>query len=446
MKNDQQEDLELDAEWDPGSGDYLFLAFLALLNVMNFVDRQLLASFANFIVPDLGLTNTEFGLLTGIVFLFFYALMGLFMGIIADRVNRTRFIAAGLAVWSVLTAASGAARGFLGMAVPRMFIGVGESIMTPTAMSLIADRFPASKRGFASGAYYMGVPLGVGVSLLIVGYLGPQIGWRNCFYALGGIGVLLAIIMLRLPETPRRHLLAQATPGSSKQPSVEEIFQTLWFALRHCPALALTMAGGIALHFILGAASFEQLWFVSERGFERGDIAIKTGWVAMIAGVLGNLFGGMGADRFMTRTGMGRPMFLFWIMLVLAPINIAYRLVPGDSIWFWIGVFVGYFQLGCFYGPTFSTVQELVPPQIRATIVALYLFLLNLLGLGIGITAGGVTIDFMIAQGIAQPYTWTLVIFTAISLLAVPLFFIAGKRFDRDRRRLFVASREAGYV
>ena len=196
----------------------------------------------------------------------------------------------------------------------------------------------------------------------------------------------------------------------------------------------------------MGAASFEQLWFVSERGFERGDIAIKTGWVAMIAGVLGNLFGGMGADRFMTRTGMGRPMFLFWIMLVLAPINIAYRLVPGDSIWFWIGVFVGYFQLGCFYGPTFSTVQELVPPQIRATIVALYLFLLNLLGLGIGITAGGVTIDFMIAQGIAQPYTWTLVIFTAISLLAVPLFFIAGKRFDRDRRRLFVASREAGYV
>ena len=435
-----------DEEWDPQGGDYVFLAFLALLNVMNFVDRQLLSSFANFIVPDLGLTNTEFGLLTGLVFLFFYALMGLFMGIIADRVNRTRFIAAGLALWSVLTAASGAARGFLSMALPRMFIGVGESIMTPTAMSLIADRFPASKRGFASGAYYMGVPLGVGVSLLIVGYLGPWIGWRNCFYALGAFGVVLAVIMLLIPETPRRHLAAQGAADAVERPSFAQIFQTLWFALRNCPALALTMGGGIALHFILGAASFEQLWFATERGFDRGEIAIKTGWVAMVAGVLGNLFGGIGADRFMARTGMGRPMFLFWIMLLLAPMNIAYRLVPADSVWFWGGVFVGYFQLGCFYGPTFSTVQELVPPQIRATVVALYLFLLNLLGLGIGITAGGITIDWMIARGVAEPYTSTLVIFTAISLLAVPLFYMAGKRYDADRTRLFTASREAGYV
>ena len=443
-------ELNLDDEWQPQGGDYWFLAFLALLNVMNFVDRQLLASFANFIVPDLGLTNTQFGLLTGIVFLFFYALMGLFMGVIADRVNRTRFIAAGLALWSVLTAASGAARGFLSMALPRMFIGVGESIMTPTAMSLIADRFPASKRGFASGAYYMGVPLGVGVSLLIVGYLGPQIGWRNCFYALGAFGVLLAIIMLRIPETPRRHLLtqgpAQAAAATSERPSFKQIFQTLWFALGNCPALALTMGGGIALHFILGAASFEQLWFASERGFDRADIAIKTGWVAMVAGVMGNLFGGIGADRFMARTGLGRPMFLFWIMLLRAPMNIDYRLVPADSVWFWFGVFIGYFQLGCFYGPTFSTVQELVPPQIRATVVALYLFLLNLLGLGIGITAGGITIDAMISRGVAEPYTWTLVIFSAISLLAVPLFYLAGKRYDADRRRLFEASRQAGYV
>ena len=85
-------------------GDYGFLMFLTLLNVMNFVDRQLLASFANWIVPDLGLTNTEFGLLTGLIFIFFYSVAGVFMGVLADRVNRTRLIAAGLALWSALTA------------------------------------------------------------------------------------------------------------------------------------------------------------------------------------------------------------------------------------------------------------------------------------------------------------------------------------------------------
>jgi MFS family permease len=201
--------------------------------------------------------------------------------------------------------------------------------------------------------------------------------------------------------------------------------------------LGLTIAGGVALHFILGAAAFDQLWYVQERGFERADIARMTGWIAMIAGLLGNLFGGVGSDWFLRRTGMGRPMFLFWVLLVLAPFNIAYRLVDGDSIWFWVGVFVGFFQLGCFYGPTFSTVQELVPPQIRATVVAFYILMLNLVGLGFGITVGGIVIDLLAARGVAEPYTWTLLVFTLLSLLAIPLFFIAGSRFRTDRERIF---------
>ena len=114
---------------------YVFLCFLTILNVMNFVDRQLLASFANFIVPDLELTNTQFGLLTGLLFISFYAVMGLFMGALADMVHRPRLVAFGVALWSILTAASGAAKGFVSLAVPRMFIGVGESVLTPTAAS-----------------------------------------------------------------------------------------------------------------------------------------------------------------------------------------------------------------------------------------------------------------------------------------------------------------------
>lgn len=420
---------------------YGFLAFLTVLNVMNFVDRQLLQSFANFIVPELGLTNTQFGLLTGFAFILFYAFMGLFMGAAADMFHRPRLVAAGLALWSVLTAVSGAARGFVSLAIPRMFIGVGESVLTPTSMSMLSDRFPASKLGFAAGAYYMGVPIGVGVSLMIAGYLGPAIGWRNCFYALGAIGLVLAVVMLFVKETPRKHQtpaqdVHAEDPAPVERPKLKAIFATAFRALKHCPALALTMAGGVALHFILGAAAFDQLWYVQERGFDRAYIAQMTGWIAVIAGVLGNLFGGAGSDWYYRKTGNGRAMFLFWIMLLLAPANIAYRLVPPDSIWFWVGVFVGFFQLGCFYGPTFSSVQELVPPQIRATVVAFYILMLNLVGLGFGITAGGYCIDVMLEAGVAEPYTWTLVVFTLISLLAIPLFFVAGRRFDGDRVRL----------
>jgi MFS transporter, Spinster family, sphingosine-1-phosphate transporter len=123
-------------------------------------------------------------------------------------------------------------------------------------------------------------------------------------------------------------------------------------------------------------------------------------------------------------------------MLALAPMNIAYRLVDPDSLWFWIGVFVGYFQLGCFYGPTFSTVQELAPAKIRATVVAFLILTLNFVGLGIGVTAGGYTVDVMIARGVAEPYTLTLLVFTLISLLAIPLFYLAGRRFSADKVRL----------
>jgi MFS family permease len=416
---------------------YVFLCFLTILNVMNFVDRQLLASFANFIVPDLELSNAQFGLLTGLVFITFYAVMGLFMGALADMFNRPRLVAAGLALWSILTAASGMAKGFVSLAIPRMFIGVGESVLTPTSMSMLGDRFPPSKLGFAAGFYYMGVPVGVGISLLVAGYLGPAIGWRNCFYILGAIGIGLAIIMLFVKETPRKHMDETYGGVVPEKQSFRSITRLLWKTLSTSPALALTMGGGVALHFILGAAVFEQLWFVQERGYDRATIAQLTGWVAVGGGILGNLFGGMGSDWWQDNRSSGRPMFLFWIMLLLIPINIGYRMVDPGTFLFWLGVFCGYFQLGCFYGPTFSTVQELVPPEIRSTVVAFYLLMLNLIGLGLGITLSGFVIDYMMEVNVHEPYTKTLITFTLLSASAIPLFYWAGKRFHRDRDRLF---------
>ena len=417
--------------------DYGFLLFLTLLNVMNFVDRQLLGSFANWIMPDLNLSATEFGLLTGLVFIFFYSFMGLFMGALVDMFNRTRLIAAGLALWSVLTALSGRATNFATLAIPRMFIGVGESIMTPGAMSLLSDRFPSARLGLASGIYYMGVPIGVACSLFIVAYLEPLLGWRGCFYLLGAVGVGLAIIMLFMKETPRRHAQEVTEQPAVEKPSFGEILKTLMGALRQSPALTMTIGGGVAFHFVLGAATFDQVWYVQERGFDRSEIAEISAWLGFFGGILGNLFGGAGGDAFLRKTGMGRPMFLFWIM-----INIAYRLVDPSSIWFMVGIFIGFFQLGCFYGPTFSTVQELVPPKIRGTVVAFYILSLNFVGLGIGVTLGGITIDYISASGGEDPYTVTLFTFTLLSMLAIPLFYFAGRRFDQDREALFAREEE----
>jgi MFS family permease len=421
---------------------YAFLALLTVLNVVNFVDRQALPSFANFIIPELGLNATQFSYLTGIFFTFFYATMGLFTGALADMLHRSRLIAAGLAVWSVLTAATGAATTFVAIAIPRMLIGIGESVCTPTAMSLLSDRFPASRLGLASGIYYMGVPIGIGVSQLIGGYLEPMIGWRNCFYVLGGVGLAFAAVFAFLPETPRRRAQPSPSPtapaaSASPRQSLGEIARTLGRALVTSPALVCTMAGGVAFHFILGAAAFDQVWLVEERGFDKNEILKISGWIAMFGGAFGNLLGGIGSDWFLRRTGLGRPMFLALLLTIFTPFAFAYRLADPSSAWFWIGMTLGSVQLGMFYGPTFSSVQELVPPTIRATVVGFYIMVLNVVGLGIGNTGAGMLVDRVKAAGGTDGCSQALVAFTVASMLALPLFVYAGRRFTRDRDALY---------
>tara|TARA_B100000686_G_scaffold307087_1_gene347056 strand:+ start:21580 stop:22857 length:1278 start_codon:yes stop_codon:yes gene_type:complete len=415
---------------------YPILFFLTILNLLNFVDRQLIASFANFIVPDLGLTDTQFGFLTSLAFIFFYSIMGLFMGVLADMVNRPRLIAFGVILWSVFTALTGAAKGFVTMAIPRMFIGVGESILTPTSMSLLSDSFPEKRMGFAAGFYYMGVPIGVGVSLLIAGYLGESLGWRNCFYLLGGIGLFLGLGALLIKERPRKHVQDSNQQPSLSYDSTIQIIKTLTRALSASSALRFTILAGVLYHIVLGAAVFEQLWFAQERGFERSEIAQITGWIGVFAGLAGNLFGGFISDWWQEKTNQGRPMFLFWLALITFPLAIYYRFVEPNTFIFWAGVVLGYFQLGCFFGPTFSTVQELVPNNIRATVVAFYILTLNLIGLTIGSLGGGVCVDLMKANNFSEPYTWTLIIFSFISAASIPCYYLAGKRYKEDKEKL----------
>jgi len=317
-----------------------------------------------------------------------------------------------------------------------MFIGVGESILTPTSMSLLSDSFPSKKMGFAAGFYYMGVPIGVGVSLLIAGYLGESLGWRNCFYLLGALGLVLGLCTLLFKDRPRKHIKNHNEKRTLSQKSVTEIIRTLFKALSASSALRFTIFAGIFYHIALGASVFEQLWLVEERGFERSNIAMIVGWIGVFAGLAGNLIGGILSDWWQENTDQGRPMFLFWLALLTLPISIYYRFVEPGSIILWIGIIVGYFQLGCFFGPTFSTVQELVPENIKATVVSFYILTLNLIGLTIGSLVGGILADLMEAANYQEPYTVMLVIFSIISIISIPCYYLAGKKYHEDKNRL----------
>ena len=407
---------------------YSILGFLTLLNVLNFIDRQLLSSFSNYIVPDLGLTNTQYGILSGLAFIIFYSIMGVIMGAIADRVHRPKFIALGVVLWSLLTAASGMAKNFWMLFFPRIFIGIGESVLTPSALSFLSEHFPKKNMGFVAGFYYLAVPLGVTLSFYIAGFLGPVWGWRNCFYALGVLGFFLAALMLLFKETPKREdaIKNQSIKHVITKKIFLESIRELRIIIKESYQLRMTIYGSIAVHFILGALAFDQLWLVEDKGFDRADILIISGTIGLPAGILGNLFGGIGSDYYTKVTGKGRQMFLFWCLLIFTPFILFYRLTDDTGIIFFSMMFLGFFQWGCLYGPITSSIQELAPEKNKALVLAYYLFLTNLIGIGLSTTAAGIMTDILIANNVENPYSITLLVFQSLAALCLPAFYLAG--------------------
>lgn len=409
---------------------YYILFYLTTLNVLSFVDRQLLASFSNFIVPDLGLTNTEFGILTGLAFIIFYSVMGVIMGAIADRVHRPKFMAIGVALWSLLTAATGMAKNFWMLFIPRIFIGVGESILTPTAISYMSDYFPKRNMGFVAGFYYIAVPLGVALSFYIAGYLGPIWGWRNCFYALGLLGLILAFITYFFKESDKRQeeMILNEGKLNINIDVLKESFSELRATIKSNLSLRLTIYAGIAVNFVLGATVFDQLWLVNDKGFDRAEILLISGSIGLPAGILGTLFGGLGSDYYVRKTGNGRQLFLFWCLLIFTPFILLYRLTDDTGTLFFALMFLGFFQWGTIYGPTTSAVQEMAPKNHKAVVLAYYIFMVNFIGLGFSTTTAGIMIDALIAMGIENPYSVTIITFQALAAICLPLYYFAGKK------------------
>ncbi|MFT5572876.1 MAG: MFS family permease [Cryomorphaceae bacterium] len=415
----------------PIKGAHLGLILLIFLNILNMVDRSLIASFGTEISHDLDLTDTQFGLLVGPMFVFFYAIMGLFVGRMADMVHRPKLIAVGVLVWSVLTAVSGAARSFLHIGLARMFVGVGESCLSPAAMSMLSDMFPPAKRGMASGLYYLGLPLGAGASYIIAAELGPVLGWRNCFYVLGGLGLLLvpAILLLRDPQRGRFDNPEQKDRVDSTG-VIDSMRQVLTVA-KKTPALAWAMIGAVFMHLPLGSGQFVQIWLVRERGYDASGMAL-FGLLFIVFGIIGIVIGGLASDWYIKHFKGGRLRFLAIFLLIITPFFISFRFVSPDSPLFYVGMCAGFLSLTAFYGPVFSTVQDLSPTKLRGATTAVLLLMCNLVGIGLGGLATGVLSDFYSGQGVLEPLTLALLSIDLVGILTITSFFIGSVHWQRQ--------------
>ena len=400
---------------------WALLCLLAGLNVLNFVDRQLIAGLAPLVIADLHLSRSQIGLLIGFAFVVLYTLVGMVMGIAADRWSRRAIIACGLSLWSLMTAVSGAARGFAQLAIPRVLVGVGEATLTPAALSMLGDVLPARRLGLATGIYYAGLPAGTALSLIVAGWAAPRFGWRACFYAFGAIGLLAIPLLYAVREPARR--AAKASQGQNA-PSLLVIVRDLRNALASRPSLGLVMLGGAGLAYGSAAAMHGVTWLVEERGFTFASAAYLAGLMAAASGFVGNVAGGWIADLCARRWPGGRSWSLVLLTLFFAPFSAAFYLLSAPSPLFYACWFVSSASTVAYFGPVFSAVQELTPPHVRSSAVALGLLVLNIVGVGPGSWVTGLIGDH-------ASLTAGLVTSVAVSTCSVLAFAAAARRWPR---------------
>lgn len=417
------------------------LITLIVLHVMAQIDRNMLLGFSPQITKDLMLTNGQYGFLVGAVWVLSFGVMAVFLGSLADRFSRPRVIAAGILIWSICTAASGHAHDFEQMALARFFVATGEAALVPTAVALLVELFSEQRRGTAIGTFFIGIPVGIGLSFLLAGSLGASLGWRSTYTVLGIVGAVIALPLAFLREDRGQGREKNATPQRG-EPFVAQMSAMLR-VVGHNRALLLALVGFVLFHMVFAGFAFTQLWMVRERGFNAASIAKTIGALQIVVGVLGCVMGGVLSDRLARRFAGGHASFMVLLIALCAPFMIAYRFVPAGSPLFYVGMCAGFFLPLALYGPGNTLLQALVPANMRATITGFTMLLLNVFALAGGSVAAGMASDYLVKRGSTHALTIVLLATDILTLSSGLLFWLVARQVRQGRVALDLSSGSA---
>jgi predicted MFS family arabinose efflux permease len=400
------------------------LMALLVIHVIAHIDRNMLLGFSPQITQDLAISNAQYGFLAGAVWVLSFGFMAVFLGSLADRFSRTRVIAAGILIWSMCTAASGAAQSFGQMVAARFLVASGEAALVPAAVSLLMELFKARRAGTAVGVFFMGIPIGLGLAFVLAGVLGASLGWRGSFYALGVIGVIIGVPALWLKDD--RTAAGESERGAPFGQQLRNVIGLL----RGNAAVGYTVAGFVLVHLAFVGVAFAQLWLVRERGLDAAAMAQKIGLIGIVFGVLGSLVGGLLSDRLARRLPGGHAGFVVLLILVCGPLMVAYRFADAGSALFYVGMCAGFFLPLATYGPSLALIQGLTPDAMRSTVTGMTMLLINVFAIAIGnLVVGGIS-DRMSAAGAGHALTYVLLA-TDLLVLAAALFYVLAARGPR---------------
>ena len=415
------------------------VGLLTLAYVCSFIDRQIITLLVGPIKQDLGLTDTQMSYLLGLSFALFYTVFGFLIAIAADRLNRRNIIAAGIFIWTLMTAACGLAKGYGQLFLARMGVGFGEGALSPAALSMISDYFPREKLGRAIAVYSTGIAIGSGIALLVGGSVIqavsaldtvtlPLVGelrpWQAAFIIVALPGIPIGLLVLTIREPARQGRLQEAAPRWSLRPAMRQL-RGHW----------RTYAGIILGMSVLTVMAYGIIGWIPEHfrrsyGWTIGQVSLWYGLVLIVFGPLGALAGGWLADRLQRRHGDGYLRAILVGLAILGPGYVLFALMPDpwlSLLWLVPATLGG----GVPTSIAGAALMQVTPNEMRATISALYYFVISIVGLGLGPTSVALLTDYWFADEDALRYSIAVVAVIA-AVAAVMLMGWARPHFARS--------------
>src|SRR5215813_12460002 len=421
------------AESGRASHAYFALSVLTLLNLLNYIDRYIFAALIPYIKPDTGYTDQQLGWV-GSAFTIIYTVCSPLFGYLGDRYHRGRLIALGIMIWSLATAAGGAAASFAQLLLARSVVGIGEADYATIAPGLLSDFFVKARRGLVMSIFFATMPIGAALGNLTGGHFGApeRLGWRHTLYLVGLPGLLTALAAYAIRE-PKRGAMDETVPSGDAQAIG---FVAGYRTLLTNRGYLFACFGYAAITFALGALVFwAPEWLKSDKGMSAEDANKVLGVCAVIGGAVGTMAGGVIADR-LTKKIRGA---FFWVCAassLLAAIPTMVAITSHNKTVYLISIFLGITLVFIGNGPVNAVLVNLVPANLRTTALGLVVVIIHVLGDGISLwLVGSISTaltrmkdalpDLIITLGNVfniDPHTQTL----SVALLLMPVAMVVS--------------------
>lgn len=408
------------------------LGILVVVYTFNFIDRQILAILLPAIKAEFLVADWVLGFLAGTAFAIFYATLGMPIALVADRWNRRNLIALSLAIWSAMTALSGMAANIVQLSLARIGVGIGEAGCSPPAHSMISDYYPPEQRATAMGVFTVGISAGIMIAYLGGGWIAENMGWRPALLIVGLPGLLLALVVRFTVKEPQRG----QSDSHSDSDARYGVMAVVHFLYRRRSFMHMSMGAALASFNAYAILSFFPSFLIRSHGMNLQDIGMYLGLIIGISSAIGFVGGGYLADK----VGKIHKKYSLWIIsasAMFAWLFVFPLYLLDNTSWVLILFFIASVPTNVYLASTFAQTQGLVRLRMRAVASAFLLFIINIVGLGLGPQIAGILSDILASGFGADSMRYSLL---AIGFVMGPWvaihYYVAGRHIENDLGRV----------